>query len=359
MKAAVCYDFSKPLVVEEVRLEPPQKGEVRVQIKACAICHSDIHYVRGAWGGQLPMVVGHEAAGIVTELGPGVERAAVGDHVVVTLIRSCGRCFYCLAGRPYNCEGDFAIGVESRLFNSSGIPLTHGMKTATFAEFSVVDQSQVVKIPDSLPFEEAALLGCGVITGFGAVANTAQVETGSRVVVIGCGGVGLNAIQGAAVSGASQVIAVDLVDDKLEAAHQFGATHAINPRKTDLKERVLALTAGRGADYAFVAVGSSKAIEQANTLIRPGGMAVIVGMPANEDALVPINAHAMTTGRTLTGSNMGSTRPANDIPYLVELHRQGRLKLGELISGQFPLQQINEAMVEVEAGRVLRNVIVF
>lgn len=359
MKAAICYDFSKPLVIEDVHIDPPQVGEIKIKVAACAICHSDIHAIKGSWGGDLPLVAGHEAAGVVVEIGPEVDRVKVGDHVVITLLRSCGRCFYCTAGRPYNCEGEFALTHETRLFNQNKEPLVQGLNTAAFAEYTVVDQSQVVTVPADLPFDQASLLACGVITGLGAVVNTVQIETGSQVVVIGCGGVGLNSVQGAVLSGASKIIAVDLLDDKLEAAHQFGATHGINGRKVDAVKRVMELTEGRGADYAFVAAGSSRAIQQGSEMVRPGGTAVIVGMPANDDVTVPINAHTMTYGRTLIGSKMGSTRLTHDVPFLVELHRQGRLKLAELISGRFSLDQINEAIADVAAGNALRNVIIF
>jgi len=362
MKAAVCYEFGKPLVVEEIEIAPPQVGEVKVKIAACAICHSDVHCIRGAWGGDTPVVAGHEAAGIITEVGHGVTSVQPGDRVVVSLLRSCGRCFYCTIGRPYNCEAEFPLARESRLRNKDGVPLVHGIYTATFAEYAVVDQSQVVKAPEDLPFDRACLLACGVITGVGAVVNTVQVETGSSVVVIGVGGVGLNCVQGAVLSGAAKIIAVDLLDNKLEAARLFGATHTINARHGDemaAVATVLALTEGRGADYAFVAVGSSAVITQASRMIRKGGTTVVVGMPPNEDVEFTLNAHNLTYGRTVVGSPMGSTRLSVDVPRLVELYQQGRLKLDELITARYPLEQINEAIEAMERGEALRNVIVF
>ena len=359
MKAAVCYEFGKPLVVEEVRLDPPQAGEVKAKIAACAICHSDVHWVRGEWGGTVPVVAGHEAAGVITEIGPGVTRVKVGDPVVISLIRSCGHCFYCTIGRPYNCEGSFAMDRETRLHTKNGEPIVQAMRTASFAEYVVVDQSQTVKVPADLPLDRASLLACGVITGLGAVVNTAEVETGSSVVVIGTGGVGLNAIQGAVLSGAAKIIAIDLLDSKLQAARKFGATHTINGRSEDVVATVLSLTENRGVDYAFVTVGSSRAIVQASNLVRKGGTTVIVGMPSNADAEVPINSHTLTTGRNIMGSNMGSTRPSVDIPHLVELYQQGRFKLDELITKRYSLDQINEAIESMERGEALRNVIVF
>ena len=218
MKAAVCYEFGKPLVVEEIEIDPPKGGEIKVKVAACAICHSDVHLIRGEWGEEPPLVAGHEAAGVVEETGPGVSRLRPGDHVVVTLIRSCGSCYFCTIGRPFNCEASFPLQTESRLRNKDGISIAHGIKTAAFAEACIVDQSQAVKIPRDLSLECASLLACGVITGLGSVTNTARVEARSRVAVIGAGGVGVNAVQGAALSGASMIIAVDLRDDKLEAA---------------------------------------------------------------------------------------------------------------------------------------------
>jgi len=359
MKAAVCYEFGKPLVVEEVEIGPPQTGEVKVKIAACAICHSDVHCIRGAWGGETPVVAGHEAAGIVTEVGHGVTSIQPGDRVVVSLMRSCGRCFYCTIGRPYNCETEFPLDRESRLRNRDGVSLVQGIRTAGFAEYTIVDQSQVVKVPEDMPLDRACLLACGVITGVGAVINTVQVETGSSVVVIGAGGVGLNCIQGAVLSGAAKIIAVDLLDHKLEAAQLFGATHTINASNQNMVEVVLALTAGRGADYAFAAVGSSTVITQASRMIRKGGTAVVVGMPPNDDVEFTLNAHDLTYGRTVTGSPVGSTRLSVDVPRLVELYQQGRLKLDELITNHYPLEQINEAIESMERGEAIRNVIVF
>ena len=359
MQAAVCYEFGEPLVVEEVTLDPPAAGEVMVKIAACAICHSDLHDLNGDWGGTLPVISGHEAAGRVVEVGAGVTRVQVGDHVVVSLLRQCGECFQCTTGRPYNCEKTFPLDTESRLRTLRGEPIRHGIRCAAFADYAVVDQSQTVVVPATLPLECAALLACGVITGLGAVTNTVQVETGSHVVVIGTGGVGLNAIQGAVLSGAAMIVAVDLLDNKLDAARLFGATHTINARHSDPVATVLTLTGGRGADYAFATVGNPRAIEQSLAMVRRGGTAVIVGMPSNDEVMLSINAHSLTFDRTLTGSTMGSTRLVVDIPRLVELYHAGRLKLDELITGRYPLAGINDAMAAMARGEALRNVIVF
>jgi Zn-dependent alcohol dehydrogenase len=237
--------------------------------------------------------------------------------------------------------------------------LIQGLRTAAFADYVVVEQSQVVRIPDFMPFDRACLLACGVVTGVGAVMNTVQVPVGSSVVVIGTGGVGLNTVQGAALAGAAKIIAVDVLDNKLQAARQFGATHTVNARREDAVAAVLSLTEGRGADYAFVVVGNSQAITQGSQMTRKGGVTVIVGMPPNQDALFTLNADHLTEGRAIVGSLVGSTRLSVDIPRLIELYQQGRLKLAELITRRYPLEEINEAIASMARGEALRNVIMF
>ena len=359
MKAAICYEFGKPLVIEEIEIDPPRAGEVKVRLAACAICHSDIHYMEGAWGGDLPTVFGHEGAGVVEEVGPDVASVAPGDHVVVTLIRSCGDCFYCARAEPSMCETRFPLDGESRLHGKDGQTVGQGLRTGAFAEHVVVDESQIVSIPKDISLDSASLLACGVITGLGAVVNTARVPAGSSVVVIGTGGVGLNSIQGAALSGAQPVIAMDLSDDKLEAAKAFGATHGVNPAAEDARATIKSLTGGRGADYVFVTVGSVKAIEQGLRLLRRVGTLVIVGMPASGE-MIGIEAVGFADrGQRIIGSKMGSTRLRVDVPKLVAHYRQGRLKLDELITARYPLEEINEAIASVKRGEALRNVIVF
>ena len=359
MKAAVCHEFGKPLVIEEVNLAAPGRGELRVRVSACAICYSDIHFAEGAWGGRLPAVYGHEAAGVVEQVGEGVDSVAPGDHVVVTLIRYCGHCHYCARGLQVACETTFPLDQVSPLTAAGGAEVIHGLRTGAFAEQVVVDVSQVVAIPAQIPFASAALLACGVITGFGAVTNTAQVRPGDNIVVIGTGGVGLNSIQGACHCGAATIIAVDLSDDKLEAALCFGATHAINPDREDVAATVQGLTAGRGADYVFVTVGARAAFEQAYCLLAQFGAAVLVGMPA-DGVMTEIEPGAIANAsQRILGTRMGGARTHIDIPYLVSLYQQGRLKLDELVSGRYPLQQINEAIASVKRGEALRHVIVF
>ncbi len=356
MRAAICRSFGEPLTIEEVELDPPGRGEVRVDIEACAICASDIHAMDGSWGGDLPAVFGHEASGRIAAIGEGVTSVAPGDHVVVTLIRSCGRCFFCESGHGQLCEHDFALGSEHRI-HAADTDVQQGVYTGAFAEAVVVDQSQVVAISADLPFEAAALLACGVVTGYGAVVNTAQVAAGESAVVIGAGGVGLNSVQGAVTSGAQPVIAVDIDDAKLEFARSFGATHVVRADATDARERIVALTNGRGADHVFVTVGSTAAVEQGLTFLRRAGTLTVVGMTAVGDyARIETSAFA-SSGQRILGSFMGSTRPRVDIPKLAALHAQGRYQLTELITGRFALEDINEAIDQVRRGDAIRNIV--
>jgi Zn-dependent alcohol dehydrogenase len=304
-------------------------------------------------------VYGHEGAGIVSEVGRDVVGLVAGDHVVVTLIRSCGQCHTCRSGRPVICETRTALDERSPLTDADGVSVVHGMRTGAFGDHVVVDASQLVKIPDDIAFDVAALLGCGVITGFGAVTNTAQVAAGSNVVVIGCGGVGLNSLQGANVSEAATVIAVDVAESKLAIAPRFGATHTINSGEVDAVDAVREVTAGRGADYVFVTVGAKSAYDQSYAMLARGGAVVVVGLPY-AGVLSEIDPGAMADhSHRILGSKMGSARITVDIPYLIGLYRQGRLKLDELISGRYPLDRINDAIASVKSGEALRNVIVF
>ena len=358
MRAAVCRAFGEPLVIEEVALDPPGAGEVAVDLAACAICHSDIIFADGGWGGALPAIYGHEAAGVVRQVGEGVESVRPGDHVVVTLIRSCGHCGSCAQGAPVTCETSFARDSQTPLHRPNGEALTQGVRTGAFAEAVVVDASQVVAIPPTVPLDAASLLACGVITGFGAVTNTAGLRPGATAAVIGAGGVGLNAVQGAAISGARMVIALDLVESKLEAARRFGATHTVNAGAPDAVEQVRRLT-GRGADYVFVTVGAKAAIPQALAMAARSGTIVLVGMPASGVTVAVDPGDIAHNNLRVLGSKMGGAHIQADIPKLVMLYQEGRLKLDELISGRYPLAKINEAMTSARSGAALRNVILF
>lgn len=358
MKAAVCRAFGAPLTIEDLSLASPKTGEVRVDIKSCAICHSDLTYIDGGWGGDLPAVFGHEASGIVNEIGDGVADFAVGDRVVVTLIRSCGTCHSCAQGAQVACETSFPLDAQSPL-SAGGETVKHGLRTGAFAEQAVVHQSQLAKIDDDISFEVASLMACGVITGFGAVVNTAQVPVGATVAVIGLGGVGMNCIQGAAVAGANTIIGLDIANDKLTLSKEFGATHAIDANAEDVVEQIKAVTNGRGADYVFVSVGIKRAIDSAPDMLAPLGSMVIVGMPPTGVMTEFDPGNLASYSQKILGSKMGSARIRVDIPYLMGLYRDGRLKLDELISNCYQFDEINEAIAGVKRGDVLRNVVVF
>ena len=359
MKAAVCYEVGKPLVIEEVNIDPPGQGEVKVKLAATAVCHSDIHMFKGEIPGKLPVVGGHESAGYIEEVGKGVTTVKKGDTVVLSLLASCGKCRYCLTGRSHLCSNKWPLDTETHMHNKKGQPLAQAYRTGSFAEYTVVDKSQVVKIPVDMPMDRAALLACGVITGFGAVVNRAKVEVMSSCVIIGIGGVGLNAVQGAAISGAYPIIAVDIADSKLKAAKEFGATHTINSAKEDAGKAVQALTGNAGADYVFVTVGSAEAVQQGFFMSGPRGMTVIVGIPRFKDMVSFPPFHFIGGERVLTGSFMGTTQLHTEIPKLVELYKAGILKLDELITARYPLDEINKAIELVEKGKALRNIITF
>lgn len=359
MRAAVCREFGRPLVIEDVSLDAPGPEEVLIDVAACAICHSDISYMNGAWGGELPAIYGHEAAGVVAAVGEGVDSLQAGDAVAITLVRSCGSCFYCSADASHLCRSEFRLNREPPIHDAAGAPILQAMSTAAFAEQVLVHVSQVAPVPAGISMESAALLACGVVTGFGAVTRTAAVPTGASVVVVGTGGVGLNCIQGAVYCGAGDIIAIDVRDEKLEMARRLGATATVNAAATDAAEAVRDLTGGRGADYVFIAVGSARALEQAIAYSRPGGTVTIVGMPPTGDHIVLDASDFAASGRKLLGSRMGSVRVAEDIPALASIYADGRLELDGLISGRYPLDSINEAIASAASGEAIRNVITF
>ena len=358
IRAAVSRAFGEPLSIEDVTLAAPGPGEVRVRLQASAICHSDIAYMDGLWGGDLPAVWGHEAAGIVAEVGAGVEIAA-GTPVVVTLIRSCGDCRYCRRGQYVACDATFDLDQRSPLTDATGRRVTHGLRTAAFAEQVVVHHSQLVPVPEELPLDVASLLGCGVITGVGAVRNTAAVEAGSSVIVVGCGGVGVNVIQGARLAGADPIVAVDVEPRKLDTALSLGATHGLNPAEHDVVVGIAEATEGHMADYVFVAVGARTAIEAAAGYVGTAGALVIVGMPAT-GVMSEIDPGTLAArNQRILGSKMGTAAIQIDVPHLAGLYAEGALELDRLITARYRLDDINEAIADVKAGRALRNVIVF
>jgi S-(hydroxymethyl)glutathione dehydrogenase/alcohol dehydrogenase len=357
MKAAVSYEFGKPLSVEEVDIDSPRPNEVLVRLSATAICHSDISVVRGEWGGDLPLVQGHESAGYVTEVGENVTSVKPGDAVVATVLLSCRHCHFCVSGIPWLCEKRIPPYPTDRIHNKRGQGLSQQYFIGSFAEYVVVDESQVVKIPQDFPMDSASLLACGVITGFGAVVNRARVRPMQSVVVIGIGGIGLNSLQGAAISGANPIIAMDISDYKLEASKKFGATHTIRADSKDAVDQVKQLTSGRGADYVFITVGSAAAVVPGIEMTAPRGMTVVVGVPpVGSTITIP---PFLDGDKILTSTFLGSSIISEDIPRLIDLYKAGRLKLNELITNRFSLDQINEAIESTERGEALRNVLVF
>lgn len=345
-------------MVQDIALAAPKIGEVAVKLAACAICHSDILYAQGAWGGHLPAVYGHEASGHVSAVGEGVSDYDIGDTVLVTLIRSCGTCVSCSGGHPARCETG-VDRVHGPLSTLDGAPIEHGLQTGAFAQSVVVDHSQLAKIPTDMPMDAACLLSCGVITGVGAATNTAGIEPGSSVVVIGAGGVGLNAIQGAAICGASRIFAVDLSQEKLDAAKEFGATHGVLASAEKPHRIVRKLNGGRGVDYVLVAVGAIPAYQSAARYLCVGGTVVMIGMPPSGATIAVEPVMVAASSHTMIGSNMGDTNLGRDIPYLIDLYQQGRLKLDELVTRRYRLEEINEAIADTVAGNARRNVIVF
>lgn len=370
MKAVVFRDPETRVAVAEVDLAAPKAGEVRVKIAAAGVCHSDLHVKRGEWEAPAPMVMGHEGSGVVVELGEGVTSLAVGDHVVLSWVPPCGECRYCLQGHEARCQKVAnVINAKGSLFDGTsrlslavedaegGEPLHHYLGVSSYAEEVVVPASGAIKVRDDAPLDVIAVVGCAVATGVGAVMNTAAVEPGSTVAVIGCGGVGLNVVQGAKLAGAERIVAIDIVPEKTDMALQFGATDRIDSSERDAVEQLFELIPD-GVDYAFDAIGRTVTTEQAIRMLGLGGAAVIVGLPptgarASFEPLVLAEAD-----QRILGSNYGSVRPSIDIPALVDRYMDGQLKLDPLISGRRPLGEAAEALDDLEAGGVLRTLLI-
>jgi S-(hydroxymethyl)glutathione dehydrogenase / alcohol dehydrogenase len=357
-RAAVLPAFGAPYVVEDVALDAPQAGEVRVRLEACAICHSDVAYGDGAWGGTAPVVLGHEACGVVEQTGPAVA-LRTGDRVAVSLIRHCGACPRCLEGEPALCAAHFRLDYESPIRLTSGERISQGLRCGAFAEEVLVHASQAVRIPGDVPAVSAALIGCAVLTGTGAARHTAKLAPGSSVVVIGAGGVGLNAIQGAALAGAGRIVAVDIAEPKLRAAQAFGATHLIDGTANGTADAIRDAAGGEGADAAIVAAGTAAAVNLGLACLRRGGTLVLVGMPGTGDHASIDPTQIAHDGLRILGSKLGSSDPRVDVPELCGLYAEGRLKLDELVTATYPLDEINEAIDAMRRGEALRNVIVF
>ena len=362
INAAVLYEAQTPLVVETLELDDPKEGEVLVRLASAGVCHSDYHVMKGEWKPPLPMVLGHEAAGVVEKVGPGVSMSKAGDHVILNFRPNCGWCKYCTMGRPVLCNG--ADTARWTLFDGTvrlhkgNQDIYHFARTACFAEYVVVPQSGAVPVRDDMPLDKACLVGCSVMTGVGSVINTAKVTPGSSVVVIGCGGVGLNVIQGAVLAGAGRIIAVDMLENKLAYAREFGATDIIDASHGDTVARIHDLTDG-GADYAFEVIGNSKTILQAYESTGPGGVTIVVGM-APEDDEVSINSLSLPrTEKVIMGSWYGSARPWVDLPKMVDLYLSGKLQVDALVSRTYPLGEINEAYDALSKGEVARSILVY
>ena len=363
MKAAVLYEANRPLEIEDLEQEGPRAGEARVRVMATGVCHSDWHIANGDWASPLPMVLGHEAAGLVEEVGAGVSTVRAGDHVIFSFRPHCGRCFYCSTGRTILCDGHTA---ERGVMLDGTFRLRHRgqgiyqmARIGTFSERVVCPAEMLVPIRPEMPWPQAALIGCCVPTGVGAVVRCAQVEAGASVLVIGCGGVGLNVVQGARLAGARTIIASDLLDAKLAFARDFGATHTVNASREDVGEAARDLTGGRGVDYAFDAIGGEQTTLQILDAVRPGGTAVIVGMAAHATR-APITPFAMAAQeKVLKGTMYGTVRPNVDFPWLVDLYLQGRLKIDELVSRTWKLEEVNEGFKAMRGGQVARGVVVF
>jgi S-(hydroxymethyl)glutathione dehydrogenase/alcohol dehydrogenase len=361
MRGAVLRAVGEPLVISaDLRLRDPGPGEVRVALRASGVCHSDLSIQNGTLGGrgQLPTTLGHEGAGEVLEVGPGVAGVQPGDHVILVWIPPCGRCRVCLGGQPQLCTAvrQSRAGLPSPLSDAGG-EIAVGFGIGTFAEQAVVPQEAVVVIDKSVPFEVAALVGCGVMTGVGAVINTAKVEPGASVAVIGCGGAGINAVQGARLSGAAVIVAVDRVPAKLELARAFGATHAVDP--ADLPAAVRELTGGAGFDYAFEVVGRSATLRQAWDVTRRGGVMVAVGAGSATDMVSFSAGELFSSEKKLMGCIYGSADVRTDFHRVLALGQAGLLDLTGLVSREIGLEEVNDAFAVMEGGEVVRSVIRF
>ncbi|MCC9076435.1 Zn-dependent alcohol dehydrogenase [Litorilinea aerophila] len=364
IKAAVVREIDQ-LTIEEVELAEPKAGEVLVRMRAAGVCHSDLHTYKGELRSTPPIVLGHEGAGIVEAVGPGVTKVQPGDAVGINWLPACNSCPTCLAGRPNLCERFPSTTFRSLMPDGTtrhrtldGMALKPYLSSATMAEYAVIHQDGIVPLPPGIPFEVAAITGCAVMTGVGAVLNTAQVQPGSSAAVIGCGGVGLSAIQGCRLAGCYPIIAVDVMESKLAFARELGATHTVHARETDVVEALRELTR-LGPDYVFDSVGAAPTIAQALQSVRPGGTAVIMGLHATKIE-VPISpAVLVLANKRLLGSFAGSARPLVDLPKLLQLYQGGRLELDRLITKRYPLEELPQAFADMEGGAIARGVLVF
>ena len=357
------YAQSRPLEIVGLDLAGPGRGEVLVKIKAAGLCHSDLSVIDGSRLRPMPMVLGHEAAGIVEQLGEGVEDLAPGDHVVLVFMPSCGRCLPCATGRPALCEpGAKANGAGTLLRGTRRLefgcePVSHHLGVSAFAEYAVVSQESCVRVDSSLPFDQAALFGCAVLTGVGAVVNTARVPPGSSVGIVGLGGVGLSAVLGAVISGARQIVAVDLFYEKLAFARSLGATHTVNAASASAVEEIKALSAG-GVEYFFEMAGAVPALELAYAATARGGTTVTAGLPHPSRMLSLAAVSLVAEERTLKGSYIGSCVPRRDLPRYVALFMDGRMPVDRLLTHRLALEDINEGFDRLHDGTGVRQVVI-
>jgi alcohol dehydrogenase len=362
--AKMPYAESKPLAIDTLDLEGPGHGEVLVKIAAAGLCHSDLSVINGDRPRPTPMALGHEAAGTVEEIGPGVTDLKRGDHVVMVFVPSCGHCLPCAEGRPALCEPGAVANTAGTLLSGArrlsrnGTAVHHHLGCSAFAEYATVSRRSLVKIDPELPFAEAALFGCAVLTGVGAVLNTAKVTPGSTVAVVGLGGVGLASLLGASLAGARQIVAIDLADDKLALARELGATDTVNARDPDAVEQVKAKTNG-GVEFAFEMAGSVKAMELAYKATRRGGTTVTAGLPPPTHTIAVPQVNLVAEERTIKGSYIGTCVPVRDLPRYIALYRQGRLPVNRLMSGTLPLADINLGFDRLHEGKALRQVVTF
>lgn len=359
MKAAVLREVNKPMEIEDVQISKPGPREVLVRTVAAGVCHSDLHFANGSYPYPLPAILGHESAGIVEQVGSMVTYVKPGDHVITCLSAFCGHCEYCLTGHMSLCqepELHRGEGEEPRLAKG-GQPVAQFLNLSSYAEQMLLHEHAIAKIRPDMPLDRAALIGCAVTTGVGAVIHTAKVEPGSTVCVIGAGGIGLSAINGAAIAGAGRIIAVDMVPSKLELARKFGATDVVNAKDKDVVAEVVEMTGG-GVHYSFEAIGLKATAEQSFRMLRRGGTATIIGM-------IPVGVHIELHGaeflmeRKIQGSNMGSNRFRVDMPRFVDFYLAGKLHLDDMISRRIRLEDINDGFKELEKGELARSVIMF
>jgi S-(hydroxymethyl)glutathione dehydrogenase/alcohol dehydrogenase len=360
MKAAVLHAPNQPLTIEEVELTRPQAREVLLRTAFAGLCHSDLHFIEGLYPHPTPCVLGHESAGVVEAVGEGVTYVKPGDHVITCLSVFCGTCPQCITGHPNLCENTevkLPPGVSRRLSWRGGELMNQFLNLSSFGEQMLVHENSMVKIDPDIPLDRAALVGCGVMTGVGAVFNAAKVEPGATVAVIGCGGVGLSAVNGAALAGAERIIAIDTVASKLEIARELGATDTLNASNADPIKAVRDMTGG-GVHYSFEALGTKTTAEQAFGMLRPGGTATIIGM-VPLGVKIELHGFDFLRDRKLQGTSMGGNRFRVDMPRLLSLWRQGRLKLDHLISGRIKLSEINEGFAALKSGAPVRQLIDF